>query len=357
MATTERAERRRPRFRPSVFVLMVVVALVAVLLGWYVNAVRSQQAAVAAIKEAGGSVSYDWDWGNYDPNIVSYQGKWRAPKWLASRIGPDYVANVVHVNLVPGRGNKKKADDLTLEFVARLTHVESLWLNGTSVTDAGMVHVNGLTRLNNLTIGCLGVTDAGLARLKGLANLKTLDLDGSKVTDAGVLALEEALPRVQVLREDDVAVSRNSKRATNDSSFATSLPVRVAAPILRNRAKTMVTRGDMPELVASIDALCSLESDNVVDLIKLVQARGECLAILEPSFSPKLSASERQALLKRCEDRGIDALTLAVDKGYNNIRRLDGDSWESLMVGNLRKHPGYARLIQIMKSRRKGANK
>jgi hypothetical protein len=43
---------------------MALVGVFAVGLGWYLHTVRTQQAAVRAIKEAGGSVAYDWEWGN-----------------------------------------------------------------------------------------------------------------------------------------------------------------------------------------------------------------------------------------------------------------------------------------------------
>jgi hypothetical protein len=344
----------RRRFRLSVRATMAVVLAIAVGLGWYLHTVRTQQAAVRAIKEAGGSVSYDWEWGNYDPNISSTMGKSRAPKWLSDRLGVDYVANVTHASLVPGRGNKRKADDQTLESVGRLSHLESLWLNGTAVTDAGMVHLKGMSRLSDLTLGAVGVTDAGLAQLTGLSNLRTLHVTGSRVTDTGVLALEEALPRLQILREEDVVDPARTTRAMNDLAFAASLPSRLAAPMLMNRAKAMNARGDMAGLIASMAALSTLEADNIFDLIKIAEARGECLGILEPTFSPRLSATERRRLHKLCEDRGIDALTLAVEKGYNNIRRLDGDILETRMVGNLRKHPAYPRLVEILRARRSG---
>ena len=44
------------------------------------------------------------------------------------------------------------------------------------------------------------ITDAGLAHLKGLTGLRVLDLQGTRITDAGVRALEEALPRLEVIR-------------------------------------------------------------------------------------------------------------------------------------------------------------
>jgi hypothetical protein len=279
-------------------------------------------------------------------------GKPRAPKWLSNRLSADYVANVEHVDLMPRKG--KIVNDQTLESVAGLDHLVTLRLNGASVTDAGMAQLKGLTRLSDLQLGDTKVTDAGLAQLAGLTNLRTLHVIGSRVTDTGVLALEEALPRLQILREEDVVDPARTTRAMNDLAFAASLPSRLAAPMLMNRAKAMNARGDMAGLIASMDALSTLEADNIFDLIKIAEARGECLGILEPTFSPRLSATERRRLHKLCEDRGIDALTLAVEKGYNNIRRLDGDILETRMVGNLRKHPAYPRLVEILRARRSG---
>ena len=54
--------RRRLRFGIRVRMLMILVLVLGCWLGWYVPRVRVQQAAVAAIKDAGGSVGYDWEW-------------------------------------------------------------------------------------------------------------------------------------------------------------------------------------------------------------------------------------------------------------------------------------------------------
>ena len=44
------------------------------------------------------------------------------------------------------------------------------------------------------------VTGAGLAHLKGLTRLTNLNLAGTGVTDAGVQDLQEALPKVRIIR-------------------------------------------------------------------------------------------------------------------------------------------------------------
>src|SRR4051794_11183439 len=112
---------RRLRFGISVRMLMFLVLVFGCWLGWYVRSVGVQRGSVAAIKAAGGSVAYDWDWGHYNPDIIDPNGKPRAPKWLADRVGVDYVANVVHVSLVPHRAkDANQANDATLAHVGRL---------------------------------------------------------------------------------------------------------------------------------------------------------------------------------------------------------------------------------------------
>ena len=48
--------------RLSVRELMVLVLVVGAGLGWMVRSARIQREAVEAIKSAGGTVRYDWEW-------------------------------------------------------------------------------------------------------------------------------------------------------------------------------------------------------------------------------------------------------------------------------------------------------
>jgi hypothetical protein len=55
-----------------------------------------------------------------------------------------------------------------------------------------------LTRLEHLYIGGTAVTDAGLVHLRGLTRLKELKMPRTKATEAGVAALRAALPQAYV---------------------------------------------------------------------------------------------------------------------------------------------------------------
>jgi hypothetical protein len=58
--TISRPWRRYLRF--SVRGMIVLLVLTGGCQGWMVRSARIQREAVAAIKDAGGQVSYDWDW-------------------------------------------------------------------------------------------------------------------------------------------------------------------------------------------------------------------------------------------------------------------------------------------------------
>ena len=64
--------------------------------------------------------------------------------------------------------------------------VVEVGLNGTDVTDAGLVNLKGMTNLKALGLSDTGVTNAGLVHLKDLTNLKALFLINTQITDAGL---------------------------------------------------------------------------------------------------------------------------------------------------------------------------
>jgi hypothetical protein len=80
--------------RFSLRALIVLVLLIGAGLGWLVRSAHVQRDAVAAIRRAGGSVSYDWEWNN-GKSVPG--GKPWAPKWLVDLIGVDYFAHVTSV--------------------------------------------------------------------------------------------------------------------------------------------------------------------------------------------------------------------------------------------------------------------
>jgi hypothetical protein len=171
--------------------LIVVVLVIGAGLGWIVREARIQRDAVAAIRAAGGSVFYDWEWNN-GKSVPG--GKPWAPKWLVDLIGVDYFGHVTHVWLPLS----SKVTDATLAHVGRLTRLQELFVRSPYVSDAGLEHLKGLTNLTDLTLAGRQVTDAGLVHLMKLTSLSKLWLPGARVTDAGMNELKRALPTLAI---------------------------------------------------------------------------------------------------------------------------------------------------------------
>lgn len=79
--------------------------------------------------------------------------------------------------------------DAGLASLARIETLETLNLAGTRVTDAGLAHLAGLTRLRDLNLRNTRVGDAGLAHLARLVGLRSVVLGATRVTDAGLARL------------------------------------------------------------------------------------------------------------------------------------------------------------------------
>jgi len=87
--------------------------------------------------------------------------------------------------------NGTQITDAGLVHLEKLTNLNALDLNGTQITDAGLVHLEKLTNLNALALGRTQITDAGLVHLEKLTNLNALYLIATQITDAGLVHLEK----------------------------------------------------------------------------------------------------------------------------------------------------------------------
>ena len=63
-----------------------------------------------------------------------------------------------------------------------------------------MKHVGELTSLETLRLDGTAVTDAGLRHLHGLSRLRYVNLQGTAVTDDGIEKLRAAMPAVKINR-------------------------------------------------------------------------------------------------------------------------------------------------------------
>ena len=79
-----------------------------------------------------------------------------------------------------------------LVHVERLDCLEKLSLDGSLVSDSGLMHLEGLTRLRWLNLRDTKVGDAGVDHLRRLTELRRLNLRRTSVSDAGFSSPEGA---------------------------------------------------------------------------------------------------------------------------------------------------------------------
>jgi len=191
---------------------MILVLLLGGGLGWFVHNARVQRAAVAAIEQAGGFVFYDCEFSADRTDMIRRP---RYLEWLPSRVGIDYFSNVVEIGL-PG-----DLSDGELALVGRFPRLEELYYvdSHSTVTDAGLAHLDELTQIKELDLSGTGITDAGLVHLKRMAGLQKLDLSGTGITDAGLVRLK----RMARLQELDLSGTRITHAGLAHLSGLTSL--------------------------------------------------------------------------------------------------------------------------------------
>lgn len=98
--------------------------------------------------------------------------------------------NITHLDLA-----RSPLTDRALATLARLTNLQSLRLDGTAITDAGVATLAPLHRLTSLNLNRTPVTDQALVPLRRLKTLQKVFLWDTAVTADGVTALQSALYR------------------------------------------------------------------------------------------------------------------------------------------------------------------
>ena len=137
---------KRRWYQFSLRSLLLVSVAIAAALGYFAERVRTQRSAVAAIREAGGNVVYDWE----------YCDSWSAeewldcidrqppfPKWITDYLGDDVFYSVAEVSF-PG----------AWKYTAH------------ECTDDTLTHLHGLPRLKRVTLKMTRVTDEGVEKLQ-----------------------------------------------------------------------------------------------------------------------------------------------------------------------------------------------
>jgi hypothetical protein len=170
--TGQTANRRWLRAQFRLRTALCAMTAISVALAVYVSSYRQQERCIRRLRELGVNVSFDYQWttaGAYRPSA-----KPPGNDILKRVLGEHYASNPRDV-LVGER------------FVPR-----------GDFTDADAALVASLRELRWLSLQGSKVTDQGLLQLTGLSKLERLDLEGSRVTRNGVRRIKAALPKVRV---------------------------------------------------------------------------------------------------------------------------------------------------------------
>ncbi len=135
----------------------------------------------------------------------------------------------------PGREDAERAELLHLELLASLKKLKKLDLSRQPVTVDGIDFLSDLPELRELNLGqCLRVDDGVVKLLASLKNLESVYLAGTSLTDAGLAKLEaKPLQRLALggegVSEEAVAQYRDARPQTTLTWFDSELFGRVRA--------------------------------------------------------------------------------------------------------------------------------
>ena len=231
---------RLPRLRLTLSLrgLMILVLVFGGVLGWKARRVSIQRRAVAAIRRAGGLVTYDYHVaaeGTSNPNPQPWAPGWlrrvAGDEWFQEVIvvslfdGPFLVETQVKEDLVPAVATLDRLEGLEISLysltpaglaplielprlkelhirlhgpdpgpsdlapLAKMRHLESLAVETSPEDGACLAHLRGLTGLRSLYLANTRPKDSDLAHLAGMTRLESLSLDFSRINGAGLVHL------------------------------------------------------------------------------------------------------------------------------------------------------------------------
>jgi hypothetical protein len=186
----------------SLRTLLIVVTLFAVACSWFavkMGQAKRQKDIVATIRNAGGTVGYDFQYDESGESTLAFAPA--IPAWLLDLLGLDFFSSSVSVrfdgDLPEGR----------LDCLRSLPQIRYLEVGETiEVSNEDLGNVEGLTQLRTLSLGDGKLTDEGLEHLKGLQQLQFAHLTNTRITGSGLRHLA-GLEKLESLEMNDAAVA------------------------------------------------------------------------------------------------------------------------------------------------------
>ena len=88
--------------------------------------------------------------------------------------------------------------DTALQYLPNRKRITRLFIDGTRVTDGGIVFLTEAEAIEFLGISDTAVTDSAVPVLTGFKRLKKMWIRGTNITKEGILALEQCVPECAV---------------------------------------------------------------------------------------------------------------------------------------------------------------
>jgi tetratricopeptide (TPR) repeat protein len=144
----------------------------------------------------------------------------------------------------------------------------------------------------------------------------------------------------------EIGACEVAARAVAESDFALSRPAAEACLLLSIRARAMARASRESDALAAAAALCDLAPDReATSVYLLAQALSVCVRLLDDSRWPGAPNPGRDALRQQCTDRAIASLTLAIDRGLENV---PSSAFQETLAP-LRGHPGARKLADRLR--------
>jgi hypothetical protein len=236
----------RPRIRlrfglRSLFFVVLIVAALCAWLGKHVVRASIQRPIVAAIKDAGGDVSYDYE---INPEFNRAE-KWRAPTGspLVRRILGDDIFATVRVVWFLNR-NARDSDVVNLHRLPGLLDVS---LSGRQVTDACIKDLLRIKNLRALMLSDTAISAEGIHQLSSCKTLESLTLNGSRISDAHLKHLVK-FPKLRHLQVIRTSITDAGMRAIGSIKDLTTLDIFFAKGVSDNGVKELASQQSLQQL-------------------------------------------------------------------------------------------------------------
>jgi hypothetical protein len=185
-----------------------------------VNSVQRQQRAMEDVLKNGGLVMRSFEFDDFRGSAVR---KIRIKDRIVAVLGRD-LYRLLGFDLFFEehfvfclRNDDSINADIILLHCGSLPSVHRIDLEGTNVTDFGLIHLRGHRNLKKLDLAdCKGITDASTPVLSKIASLQNLNLYGTKVTKASIPLISRMKNLSQIILPD-IQISDDEKKMLREA--------------------------------------------------------------------------------------------------------------------------------------------